>query len=329
MKIFITGATGYIGHQLALTAAEKGFSVCALVRNTYAANLPKHPAIEYCKGDVTDYTSVVKAMAGCDTVMHAAALTQLWHKDRSEFYRVNVMGTRNVLEAAYFHGVYKFVFTSSCAVLGPSKERPVAEDDPRFTPFENDYEISKHCAEELLKEFVNRGLDAVIVSPPRVYGPGLPTKGSPINKLIQNTLKRKIAFMPAAKDVVGNYAFLNDVVNGHFQALEKGRAGEKYILGGENISYRQLFETIGKAGKEKLKIIAVPVSLLKMWAALLFGIHYITGRHTHLSPKVVERLMQNRALTCEKAIQQLGYQVTPFYKGMESTVCYLKSSSYA
>jgi nucleoside-diphosphate-sugar epimerase len=329
MKIFITGATGYIGHQLALTAAEKGFGVTALVRNHHSPNLPKHSAIEFRKGDVTDYPSIVKAMAGCDYVMHAAALTQLWHKDRSEFYRINVMGTRNVLEAAFFHGVEKLVFTSSCAVLGPSKDQPVAEDDPRFTPFENDYEISKHCAEELLKEYVGRGLNAVIVAPPRVYGPGLLTKGNPINKLIQTTLKRKIGFMPAAKEVVGNYAFIDDVVNGHFGALEKGLRGEKYILGGENISYQQLFETIGKAGKEKLKIVSVPIPLLHAWTAVVFAANYVIGRHTHLSPKVVQRLMQNRALTCEKAIQQLGYQITPFYNGIENTINHLKSSPYA
>jgi nucleoside-diphosphate-sugar epimerase len=328
MKVFITGSTGYIGHKLALAAAERGLEVTALVRNTASPNLPEHPAISFCSGDVTDYSSVVKAMAGCHYVLHAAALTQLWHKDRSLFYHINVSGTRNVLEAACFHGVEKLVFTSSGAVLGPSRDFPLSEDDPRFTPFENDYEISKHCAEELLKEYAKRGLPAVIVAPPRVYGPGLPTKGNPINRLIQNTLKRKIAFMPSAKEVVGNYAFIDDVVDGHFLALQKGESGEKYILGGENISYQQLFETIGKAGNQNLRIIPVPVALLKLWTGIVFGLHFIIGRHTHLSPKVVERLVQNRALSCEKAVQHLGYRITPFYKGMENTISHL-TSSYA
>jgi nucleoside-diphosphate-sugar epimerase len=232
-----------------------------------------------------------------------------------------------VLEAAFVHGVKKMVFTSSCAVLGPSKDQPVSEDDSRFTPFENDYEISKHCAEELVREYAGRGLHAVIVAPPRVYGPGLQTKGNPINKLVRDALKRKIAFMPAARDVVGNYAFIDDVVNGHFQALKKGVSGENYILGGENISYQQLFETIGKAGNENLKIIPVPVALLKAWTAVIFGLHYIIGRHTHLSPKVVGRLMQDRALTCEKAMLHLGYRITPFYQGMKTTIQHLRSSA--
>ena len=329
MNLFLTGATGYIGHQLALAAAAQGYTVTAMVRNLSSPNLPLHPGIRFRKGDITDYPSVIKAMKGCDCVMHAAALTQLWHKDPSQFYRINVMGTRNVLEAVLYLGVEKLVFTSSCAVLGPSGDRPVTEDDPRFTPFENDYEISKHCAEELVREYVRRGLYAVIVSPPRVYGPGLETKGNPINKLIKNTLKRKLALMPSVKDVVGNYAFIEDVVAGHFNALERGESGEKYILGGENISYRQFFETIGRAGNQPLQIITVPVALLKFWASIVYAANYLLGRHTHLSPKVVERLVQNRALSCEKAVQKINYRITPFYQGMEQTIHHLKTSSHA
>ncbi|HEV7332597.1 MAG TPA: NAD-dependent epimerase/dehydratase family protein [Flavisolibacter sp.] len=329
MNLFLTGATGYIGHQLALAAAAQGYSVTALVRNLSSPHLPLHPAIRFCKGDITEYSSVIKAMKGCDCAMHAAALTQLWHKDSSQFYRINVMGTRNVLEAALYLGIEKLVFTSSCAVLGPSGDRPVTEDDPRFTPFENDYEVSKHCAEELVREYVRRGLHAVIVSPPRVYGPGLDTRGNPINKIIRNTLKRKLAFLPSAKDVVGNYAFIDDVVAGHFKALEKGESGEKYILGGENISYKQFFETISRAGNQHLQMITVPVALLKGWSALVFTANYLVGRHTHLTPKVVERLVQNRALSCEKAIQEINYHITPFIHGMEQTIHHLKTSSHA
>ncbi|HET7899276.1 MAG TPA: NAD-dependent epimerase/dehydratase family protein [Flavisolibacter sp.] len=324
-RIFITGATGYIGHQLALTAAARGYLVSALVRNMQSPNLPTHPSIHLVKGDVQVYETVVKAMTDCEYVLHAAGLAQLWHKDRSLFYRTHVTGTRNVLEAARFHGVEKLVFTSSCAVLGPSESRPLAEDDPRFTPFENDYEISKHCAEELVKEYVRRGLPAVIVALPRVYGPGLATKGNPVSQFIRKTLRRGFAFVPSAKNIVGNYVYIDDVVNGHFDALEKGENGEKYILGGENISYQQLFETVAKASEKNLKIIAVPVALLKLWSALVFSLNYLTGRHTHLSPKVVKRLLQNRAVTSEKAVRQLNYQITPFAQGIEQTIHHLNN----
>lgn len=216
MKLFITGATGYIGNRLLLAAIHKGYTVHALVRSTNPLQLFQHPRIHYFKGDVTSYPSVAGAMEGCDVVMHAAGITQLWHKNRSVFYGVNVGGTKNVLEAACFHHIKRLVFTSSCAVLGPSSTYPVSEEDPRTTPFENDYEISKHCAEELLREYSRRGLFAVIVAPPRVYGPGLWTNGNPICKLIRNVVKRRLAFVPDAKNVVGNYAFIDDVIEGHF-----------------------------------------------------------------------------------------------------------------
>lgn len=325
MKLFITGATGYIGQQLALAAAAKGFTVAALVRDLQSPHLPRHPSIRFYKGDVTHSSSVTEAMKDCRYVVHAAALTKFWHKDSSQFYRVNVLGTRHVLEAARLHGVEKLVFTSSGAVLGPSGNHPLTESSQRLLPFENEYERSKQEAEELVKEFAANGLHAVIVAPPRVYGPGPATGANPITKLINDTLRRGLAFMPSTKNIVGNYAYVDDVVQGHFDALEKGRSGEKYILGGENISYEQLFRTIGKAGGKKLKVIGVPLWLLKAWAGIVFGAHYLLGRHTHLSPKIIDRLVQNRALSSDKAVRELGYQITPFETGIANTVRYLQS----
>lgn len=302
MKIFITGGTGYIGHQLTRRALDLGFAVSALVRMPSSNAISKHPSLSIYKGDLSDFSSIVEAMRVCDFVFHAAAITQLWDKDASLFYRINIEGTKNVLEAALRTGVKKVVFTSSCAVLGPSAGKPVKEEDKRSVPFENDYEVSKNQAEELAKEYVARGLDVVIVRPPRVFGPGLLTKGNPINRLIKNTINRGLAFVPAAKDVLGNYAYIDDVVNGHFLALQKGKSGEAYNLGGENISYEGLFSAIARTANKKIRTIAVPIQLLKLWASLVFGANYLSGRQTHISPKVIDRLLQNRAVSCEKAL---------------------------
>src|SRR5215213_3697103 len=141
MKIFITGTTGYIGHNLLVAAIKKGYEVHALIRSLSIKQLV-HPDIHYFEGDVTDLNSIIESMKGCDAVFHTAGITQLWHRDSSIFYKVNVGGTKNVLEAALYHGVQKFVFTSSCAVLGPSDNYPISEEYPRITAFENDYEIS-------------------------------------------------------------------------------------------------------------------------------------------------------------------------------------------
>jgi nucleoside-diphosphate-sugar epimerase len=329
MKVFITGATGYIGHNLMLSALNKGYTVHALVRDPSSPQLAEHEKVHYFKGDITDYDSVVKAMEDCDAVIHTAGITQLWHRDRSVFYRVNVGGTKNILEAACFHNVKKFVYTSTCGVLGPSFRYPVAEEDPRITPFENDYEISKHCAEEMVKEYSRRGLFAVIVALPRVYGPGLSANGNPIGKLLGNMIKRGVGFVPDAKQVTGNYAFIDDVIEGHFLALQKGLGGEKYNLGGENHSYEDFFDSIRKASSQKIRFVTIPKFLLKVASRFTYTISILTRVHNHLTPAIVDRLYQNRAVSCEKAIRQLGYHITPLESGMKQTIQFLKTKNYA
>jgi nucleoside-diphosphate-sugar epimerase len=268
-------------------------------------------------------------MQGCAKVMHAAAIAKLTAKDNSIFYSVNVEGTRNMLDAALTLGVKKFVFTSSGAVIGPSGKYPMNENDPRIIAFENDYEISKHWAEELVKEYCRKGLFAITVAAPRVYGPGHECNGNTMNVLLKNILLTGIAFVPSCDNVIANYAFVDDVVNGHFLAMEKGLGGEKYILGGENLSYRSFFQTIKQKAGEKIRLIRVPKFLLKLWSLLYMCFCTIIRKETHISPKVIDRIAQNRALSCEKAIRQLGYSITPFAEGIHKTILHLKNKNYA
>lgn len=329
MKILITGATGYIGYKLAMEAARRNYTVHILVRDLQSPLLPIHPNIIKFKGDITDKGSVLSAMMNCDKVIHAAAIAKLSAKDTSVFYSVNVEGTRNMLDAALASGVKKFVFTSSGAVIGPSGKYPMSENDPRIAAFENDYEISKHWAEELVKAYSRRGLFAVIVVAPRVYGPGHECNGNTMNVLLKSILSMRLAFVPSYDNVVANYAFVDDVVNGHFLAMDKGLGGEKYILGGENLSYRSLFQTIKQNAGKKIRLIRIPKSLLKAWSFFYMSICALLRKETHISPKVVDRLAQNRALNCDKAIKQLGYSITPFSVGMQRTILHLKNKNYA
>lgn len=329
MKILITGATGYIGHKLAMEAARRNYIVHILVRDIQSTLLPVHPNIIKFKGDITDKVSVLTAMEGCSKVMHAAAITKLSAKDNSIFYAVNVEGTRNMLDVALALNVKRFVFTSSGAVIGPSGKYPMSENDPRIVAFENDYEISKHWAEELVKEYCRRGLFAVIVAAPRVYGPGHHCNGNTMNMLLKNILSMRLAFVPSCDTVVANYAFVDDVVNGHFLAMEKGLGGDKYILGGENLSYRSFFQTIKHNTGKKIRLILIPKFLIKLWSLIYMSICKLLGRETHISPKVVDRLAQNRALCCDKAIRQLGYSITPFSEGIQKTILHLKNKNYA
>ena len=329
MKILITGATGYIGHLLAMEAARRGFTVHALVRDPSSKFFPLHPNIIPFQGDITDKAAVQAAMTGCEKVIHAAGLTKLSDKDPSLFYKVNVEGTKSVLESALALGVKKLVFTSTGAVLGPSGKHPMSENDPRLTAFENDYEISKYWAEQLVKEYSHKGLFAVIVAAPRVYGPGPLTTGSPINRLIQKVLSIQTGFVPSCDEVVANYAFIEDVVKGHFLALDKGLGGEKYILGGENVSYIRFFRTISANAGKKIRLIHIPVALIKVWSVLHMMIYRIRGKQTQVSPRIIKRLAQNRALSCDKALRQLGYSITPFAEGIRKTIYHLQNRTYA
>lgn len=329
MKILITGATGYIGYKLAMEAARRKYTVHILVRDLHSSLLPVHPNIIAFKGDITDKASVTAAIKGCDKVMHAAAIAKLSAKDNSIFYSVNVEGTRNILDASLAAGIKKFVFTSSGAVIGPSGKFPMSENDPRIVAFENDYEISKHWAEELVKEYCRRGLFAVIVAAPRVYGPGHECNGNVLNGMLKNILTMRVAFVPSCDNIVANYAFVDDVVNGHFLAMEKGLGGEKYILGGENLSYRSFFQMIKQNTDKKIRLIRIPQFLLKVWSFLYMTVCRLLRKETHLSPKVVDRLAQNRALNCDKAIKQLGYSITPFAEGIQKTILHLNDKNYA
>jgi nucleoside-diphosphate-sugar epimerase len=329
MKILITGATGYIGYKLAMEAARRNYTVHILVRDLQSALLPVHPRIIPFKGDITNKESVMAAMKGCERVMHAAAIAKLSAKNNDIFYSVNVEGTRNMLDAALQAGVKKFVFTSSCAVIGPSGKYPMSESDPRIAAFENDYEISKHWGEELVKEYSRRGLFALIVAAPRVYGPGHECNGNAMNSLLKSILKLKMAFVPSCDDVVANYVYVDDVVNGHFLAMEKGIGGEKYILGGENLSYRSFFHSIKKATGKNIRLIRIPKFILKLWSFCHMTVCAFLKKETHISPKVVDRLAQNRALCSDKAVRQLGYSITPFFEGIQKTILHLKNKNYA
>ena len=329
MKILVTGATGYIGYKLAMEAVRRNYTVHILVRDLLSPLLPVHPNIIKFKGDITDKGSVMAAMMNCDKVMHAAAIAKLSAKDNSIFYSVNVEGTRNMLDAALALGVKRFVFTSSGAVIGPSGKYPMSENDPRIAAFENDYEISKHWAEELVKEYCRKGLFAIIVAAPRVYGPGHDCNGNTMNVLLKNILSMRLAFVPSCDHVVANYAFVDDVIIGHFLAMDKGLGGEKYILGGENLSYRSFFQTIKQNTGKNVRLIRIHKSLLKIWSFFYMCFCRLIGKETHISPRVVDRLAQNRALTCDKAIRQLGYSITPFSIGIQKTIFHLKNKNYA
>ncbi len=328
MKILVTGATGYVGHQLALTLANQGNCVHILVRNPLSKNIPRHNYIHVFTGDITERSTIKAAMTGCIQVYHTAALIGLWTNDPSLFYKINVEGTNNLLAEALELGVKKFVFTSSCGVLGPTVLKPKSENDPRTTSFDNEYEFTKYLAENLVKEYVHKGLFTIIVSLSKVYGPGIETHPISVNSIINNFIKGKLTIIPRPGNLTTNYCFINDVVEGHILAMAKGIGGEKYILGGENISYADLFKTIRSLCGTKARLIQVPKLFVQIWAILQWIQYKITDKKPVVSAKGIKHIFCNKTFSSGKAIRQLGYHPTPLQDALKQTIQFLKSKQY-
>jgi len=314
----LTGATGYLGNAIALKAIQENHSVHALVRSP--VSLSSNTNFEVFQGDLNDIESIKAAMQGCDAVIHCAAMAKIWTRQRLLMYKVNVEGTRNILQAALECKIERVVVTSSCAVLGPSSGVPVNENTPRITSLSTDYEISKHLAEELCRMYSRKGLHTVIVSPPAVYGPGFDTSSNAITKLISQSLRSKIIFQPTPSNFCRNFAYVEDVATGHLLALDRGKNGETYILGGENISYRQFFETIRNAAPRKLMTVRISRILLLAAARLNQLILFHTKSDSNFVPSNLRPIFQHRTFSSQKAVTQLGYTITPFETGIKQTI---------
>src|SRR5688572_16423696 len=207
MKIFLTGATGYVGRELALALAKQGDVVHILVRDLASQNLPQHPNLIPFKGDITKRDTIRPAMLGCEQVYHTAALVKIFDKQRSAFYEINVAGTSNVLATALECGVQKIVFTSSCGVLGNATLIPKTEKDVRTTRFNNEYEFTKSLAEDLVNSYHEKGLSIVIVSLSKVFGPGIDTHPITVNRVIKRFIEGHLTFIPYPGTYTSNYCF--------------------------------------------------------------------------------------------------------------------------
>ena len=321
--ILITGATGYIGQRLAVRLAEEGNIVHVLCRTE--ANIPDHSNIRIYKGDINDKKSLINAADSCEEVYHMAGFARVWAKDPLMYERINVEGTQNVLDAAREVGIRKTVFTSTAGVLGPSEERPVAEDDPRSIGFFNEYEETKSRAEARIRERVQAGEHIVIVNPPRVYGPGLMSESNAVTRLIDLYLKGKWRIMPGDGTKTGSYVYVDDVVSGHILAMERGRPGERYILGGANASYIDFFDTLAEVSGVRNKLIKVPVPAMTAFAGFQLLRTKFTGKAPLITPKWVRKYLYAWSLSSEKAQRELGYTYRSLEEGIRLTVESLRS----
>jgi len=323
--VFVTGATGFIGIQLVKRLVESGTRVHALYRSESKSDQIRIEGVKLFKGDITDKDSLKRAMAGCEQAYHIAAFAGVWAKNPETIHQLNVEGTLNVIAAASEVGLSRIVVTSTAGILGPSEQNPVHEETPPPDSFFTLYEESKYIMEQAIKNLSPTEVEVVIVNPTRVYGPGFLSESNGVTKMIKQYVEGNWKLIPGDGERSGNYAFVEDVVTGHLLSMEKGEAGERYILGGENISYNQLFNYTREASGITKRLYKIPLWLMLLTARLMMIISRLTGNPPMIVPNLVRKFNHSWIVSSDKAISELGYKPIDAKTGIEKTVRWIES----
>ena len=322
-KIFITGATGFIGRKLAMKLANEGNEVVALIRSKSKAAALQHKNISFVEGDLFSINALEKGMTSCHEVYHLAAFASVWAKGDT-FEQVNINGTLNILDCAKKAAVGKIVVTSTAGVIGPAIDGPVNEETPRQVDFFTDYESTKYESELKIKEYVSEGQHIVIVNPTRVYGPGPLNVSNSVTKLVKQYIEGKWKFIPGDGHSTGNYVFVDDVINGHVLAMAKGRAGERYLLGGEDATYYELFDKIAVIGGKKYRLYNMPLGVMLAFARIQLFLADNFGRTPMITPGWVKKYNYKWKVSSDKAQKELDYLPTSLNDGIQQTVDWWK-----
>jgi nucleoside-diphosphate-sugar epimerase len=324
VNVLVTGATGFIGTQLVRHLVAQGRVVHALCRDSSNAQPIAARHVQLFRGDVRDQESVSHAMRGCDQVFHLAACTRNWTRDPAVFARTNIDGTRNILEAALRLQASRVVFTSTALTLGPSNGTVVDENVRRSTPCFTDYERSKVAAEEVVTRYAQQGLDVVTTQPTRVYGPGLLTESNSVTRIIRLYLQGRWRTVVNHGRGVANYVFVGDVVQGLLLAADTGRSGERYVLGGENVSYRTLFDLVARISGSRRRLLHVPGTIAVAGSRLEELRARYTGHYPLVSPGWMRSFLVDWAVSCAKAETELGYCFVSLEEGVSRTIAWLE-----
>ena len=326
MSILVTGATGFIGSQITRQLVEKGEDVRVLLRNTSNTANIKDLEVEKVYGDILDKDSLKSAIKGCNTLYHTAGYVSFKKSDYDKMNNINVNGSRNILSAAKEEGVGRVLFTSSVAALGPSKPGELIDENNEFRIFDENigYINSKYLAEKIALEFSKEGLPVTILNPSVVIGPGdiyLSSSGS-----VLWYCKKKF---PGYMDGTLNLVDVEDVARGHLLAEEKGKVGERYILGNANLTVKEYFDLL-----EKITGIKSPGMKIPYWFAYgaAFVVERIVGMSfPNFSTMDVDSVKLSRLcwhVDCSKAQKELGYKTKPIEETIKNTVEWFRENGY-
>jgi dihydroflavonol-4-reductase len=328
LRAFVTGATGFLGAHVARVLAEQGAELRLLVRPTSDLRNVEGLRADRVTGDLRSPALLEKAMSGCDTVFHVAADYRLWVRDPEQMYRSNVEGTRAVLDAARKNGIRRVVYTSSVATMGFTLTGSSADEESpvTLTDMIGHYKRSKFMAEQVALEAGRNGQDVVVVNPTTPVGE-MDIKPTPTGRIIVDFLKKKF---PAYVDTGLNLVDATECARGHVLALEKGRSGERYILGGENLTLKQILDKLGA-------ITGLPSPKMKVpyFMALATGVvdevfrGRIRGKEPRATIDAVRMGRKKMFVSSAKAERELGWQIVPVDSALRRAAAWFQAKGYA
>jgi dihydroflavonol-4-reductase len=346
MLAFVTGATGFLGSHVARALAEQGAELRLLVRPTSDLRNLDGLKADRVAGDLRDPASLEKALSGCEVVFHVAADYRLWVRDSTEMYRSNVEGTRSLLEAARKQGVRRVVYTSSVATMGfisnhgaaelrsawtgegarPHTGTMADEESPvSLADMIGHYKRSKFMAEQVAFDAAKSGVDVVIVNPTTPIGER-DIKPTPTGRIVVDFLQRNF---PAYVETGLNLVDATECARGHNQALEKGRTGERYILGGENLTLKQILDRLGAITGLPSPTVKIPYMV-----ALAAGAFYemVSGRLLGREPRTsIDEVRLSRKMmfvSSAKAERELGWRMVPVDGALRRSVDWFRANGY-
>lgn len=329
MRILLTGGTGFLGRLLAANLARDHQLRLLIREGSSRSNFPAN--VEFATGDVTAPASLEAAAAGCDLLLHAAALVKIL-APREQFDRVNVGGLENVLAAAKASGVARTVYVSSFIALGPTEGGPggVLDEsaEPRDRVWINDYERTKTLADRRARQAIADGVALDVVYPGVIYGPGELTEGNIVVRHVLDLVQGKLPALIGKPTRRWNYVFVEDVVAGIRKVLESapegGGPGRRYMLGGENVTLEHFYRTVGELTGAKIPGLRMPDGLAKAAGAVQKAWAKMRGSTPQLTPDLVEIYRHDWAYSSAQAQADLGYAPRTLREGFTQTVAWLR-----
>src|SRR3984893_2642006 len=328
MLVFLTGATGFVGSHVARALAAHGADLRLLIRSSSDLRNIQELRADRVVGDLRDAASLKKAVTGCDVIFHVAADYRLWVRDPDEMYRSNVEGTKAILEAARENKVRRVVYTSSVATMGfQSNGHLASEDSPvSLGNMIGPYKRSKFMAEEIAIQAGRSGMDVVVVNPTTPVGER-DIKPTPTGRIVVDFLKKKF---PAYVDTGLNLVDVTECARGHVSALEKGKSGERYILGGENLTLKQILDKLAViTGLPSPKVRVPYVVALATGVVDQVVTGYIRKREPRATVDAVRMGRKKMFVSSGKAQRDLGWKIVPVDAGLRRAAEWFQTNGYA